>query len=56
MFMIAAVLFAHSGCAMVTRYVAVAAGKKVYHELKEDQEQKERDKQESQSREQRPDR
>jgi dipeptide/tripeptide permease len=56
MFMIAAFLFAQSGCAMLIGHVAFAAGKKVYHEIKEDKEQKERDKQESQSREQRANR
>jgi hypothetical protein len=42
MFMIAAILLAHSGCAMLVGHVALAAGKKVYHKIEDDKAKNER--------------
>lgn len=37
MFLIAAILFAPSGCSLVAGKAAVWGGKKIYHKIKDDQ-------------------
>jgi hypothetical protein len=43
MFLIAAILFAQSGCAAIAGHLAVAGGKKVYEKVREDRAKNEED-------------